>query len=417
MILWRLPSMNPTAASHFAKHLRAHQSAITQSWIQAVRSDPGIPSSQRLTRAELSDHLPALFNDLIDYLQTSAADRARRQVRQEAQRHGNERWKQGYQLIELLRELGTIQRLLLRHGLHSFLQLHPEFSPDSDDSRDLISQYFEDATIGSVEQYVQNYGAQLRETSHSLAEANDRLLKTDASRLALIRTISHDLGNFLNSLTWVVEAFSFESDEAERTKMLEVTKRNLADMSSLVRELTDYSVLLAGDVKAEFEQISLPALREEIKESLSPMVNANGLALEVDHKAGAESAWTDARKLKQIVANLVSNAIKYRQRDKPDGFVRLVFDSADEEHWQLTVTDNGVGIPQEDLQKVFEEFQRGASRENIQGAGLGLAITKRLVLLLQGEISVSSEVGRGTQFVLRFSRCFPHPSSSTRSRQ
>ncbi|HXL26731.1 MAG TPA: RsbRD N-terminal domain-containing protein, partial [Chthoniobacterales bacterium] len=195
--------MNPTAASHFAKHLGAHQPTITEAWIQAVKSDPGIPSSQRLTQAELSDHLPALFNDLIDYLQTSAAEGARKQVRQEARRHGNQRWKQGYQLIELLRELGTVQRLLLRHGLRSFLQLHPESSQDGDDSRDLIGQYFEDATTGSVEQYVQNYGAQLSETSHSLAEANDRLLKTDASRLALIRTISHDLGNFLNSLTWV----------------------------------------------------------------------------------------------------------------------------------------------------------------------------------------------------------------------
>ena len=127
--------------------------------------------------------------------------------------------------------------------------------------------------------------------------------------------------------------------------------------------------------------------------------------------------WTDPRKLKQIVANLVSNAIKYRRRDKADGFVRLVFESADEEDWQLTVADSGVGIPQEDLQKVFEEFQRGAPSEKIQGAGLGLAITKRLVLLLNGEISVSSEVGQGTQFVLTFSRNCPNPSSSAHSRR
>jgi len=307
--------------------------------------------------------------------------------------------------------------LLLRLGLHSFVQLHPEFTADADDARELVSLYFDDATIGSVEQYVQNYGAQLSETSHSLAEANDRLLKTDGSRLALIRTISHDLGNFLTSLTWVVEAFSFEADEAERAKMLEVTKRNLADMSSLVRELTDYSVLLAGDLKAEFEPISLYSLCEEIKESLSPMVIANDLTLEVANKVGAETIWTDARKLKQIIANLVSNAIKYRRRDKPDGFVRLVFGSSDEEDWQLTVADSGVGIPQEDLQKVFEEFRRGAPSEKIQGAGLGLAITKRVVLLLNGEISVSSEVGQGTQFVLTFSRNSPDPSSSAHSRR
>jgi signal transduction histidine kinase len=407
--------MNPTAASHLADHLRVRRLEITDAWIRAVNEDPEIPSSKGLTRAELADHLPALFNDLVDYLQSSGSESIRQRVRQEARRHGNQRWKQHYRLIELLRELGTVRRLLLRYGLHSFLQLHPEFSEDGDGARDLINQFFEDATTGSIEQYVENFGAQVIETSQSLSEVNELLLKTDASRLALIRTISHDLGNFLNSLTWVVEAFSFESDEAERGRMLEVTKRNLADMGSLLRELTDYSVLLAGDVRPEFEPISVRSLCEEIKESLSPMAIANDLTLEVTNKDGLETVWTDPRKLKQIVANLVSNAIKYRQRDKPGGFVRLLFELIGEEYWQLTVADSGVGISQNDLQKIFEEFQRAAPSGEIQGAGLGLAITKRLVLLLEGEISVSSEVGRGTQFVLRFSKNSPHPPFSTRS--
>jgi signal transduction histidine kinase len=406
--------MNPAVASCLTEHFSAHQSAITDAWIQAVREDQEITSSQKLTRTELADHLPSLFKDLIDYLETSGSESNRQRVRQEARRHGNQRWKQNYRLIELLRELGTAHRLLQR-DLRSFLQLHPQFSADGDDARDQIDQFFEDAVAGSVEQYVENFGIQLSETGKSLAEVNERLLKTDGSRLALIRTISHDLGNFLNSLTWVVEAFSFESDEAKRVKMLEVTKRNLADMGSLLRELTDYSVLLAGDVRAEIEQVSLVSLCEEIKESLSPMAIANDLTLEVATKGGLDAVWTDPRKLKQIVANLFSNAIKYRRRDKPDGFVRLLVEPADKEHWLLTVSDSGVGIPQDDLEKVFEEFQRGAPSEEIQGAGLGLAITKRLVLLLDGEISVSSEVGQGTQFVLKFSRNVPRPSSSTRS--
>jgi signal transduction histidine kinase len=411
------PLMNPAAASRFAEYLRARQSSITDAWVEAVRSDYAIASSQKLTRSELSDHLPALFNDLLDYFLTSAAETTRDRVRREARRHGNQRWNQGYQLTELLREIGIIHRLLLREGLDGFFQLHPDFSAIREDARDLTNQFFEDATSGSVEQYVQNYTAQLNEAGHSLAKANERLQQTDASRLALIRTIAHDLGNFLTSLTWVVEAFGFESDEVERVRMLEVTKRNLADMSALVRELTDYSVLLAGDLKAEPEEISLSSLCEEVKESLSPMAVANGVTLEVINRAGPVAVRTDSRKLKQIIANLVSNAIKYRQPDKPDGFVRLVFEFADEGHWQLTATDSGIGIPQEDLEKVFEEFQRGAPSEKIQGAGLGLAITKRLVLLLQGEISASSEIGQGSQFVLRFLRNFAGPSSSARSRR
>ena len=143
------------------------------------------------------------------------------------------------------------------------------------------------------------------------------------------------------------------------------------------------------------------------------MAKANNLELEVNNQIGHGMAWTDPRKLRQIVLNLVSNAIKYRQPDKLDAFVRLDFELADNDRWQLTIADNGVGIAEEDLQRVFEEFQRGPPSEKIQGTGLGLAITKRLVLLLKGEIRVSSEVGRGTYFVLRFSRNLPGPPAST----
>lgn len=248
--------MNPAAVSQLVTHLRIHRATITEAWLQAVRSDPEIASAQRLAPAELADHFPALFNDLINYFQVSATESARQRVRQEARMHGDQRWNQGYRLIELLRELGTAHRFLFRYGLDPFLKQHPEFAADGDDARDLINQFFEDATTGSVEEYVHKYGAQLGQTSQLLADANDQLFRTDVARLSLIRTISHDLGNFLNSLSWVLETFSIESDEAERSRMLGVAKRNLDDMGSLVRELTAYSVLLAGDLKAEFAQVS-----------------------------------------------------------------------------------------------------------------------------------------------------------------
>jgi RsbT co-antagonist protein rsbRD N-terminal domain len=105
--------MSPAAVSGLANYFSTYERTIIDAWIQAVKSDPEIPSAQKLTPVELSDHLPALFDDLIDYLQTSAPEAARERVRQEAHHHGGRRWNQGYQLIELLRELGTVQRLLL----------------------------------------------------------------------------------------------------------------------------------------------------------------------------------------------------------------------------------------------------------------------------------------------------------------
>jgi hypothetical protein len=87
-----------------------------------------------------------------------------------------------------------------------------------DEAWEVTSGFFEDAVIGSTEQYVENFSSQLQQTSKSLAEANEKLSKTDASRLLLVRTVSHDLSNFLNSLTWVLNAFGPESDEAELAK-------------------------------------------------------------------------------------------------------------------------------------------------------------------------------------------------------
>jgi RsbRD-like negative regulator of sigma factor len=210
--------MTPIVTARLADHLCAQRGVITDHWVEAVRTSPEIPSAQKLSHAELSDHLPDLFNNLVEYLRTSASADARRRAMREARRHGSRRWDQGYNLAELLRELGTVHRLILRDAIRTFASSFPEWRADVDEAWEVTSGFFEDAVIGSTEQYVENFGSQLRQTSKSLAEANEKLSKTDASRLLLIGTVSHDLSNFLNSLTWVLNAFGPESDEAELAK-------------------------------------------------------------------------------------------------------------------------------------------------------------------------------------------------------
>jgi signal transduction histidine kinase len=394
--------MTPIVTARLADHLCAQRGVITDHWIEAVRTSPEIPSAQNLSHAELSDHLPDLFNSLVEYLRTSASGDARRNVIRDARRHGSRRWDQGYNLGELLRELGTVHRLILRDAIRTFASSFPDWRADVDEAWELISSFFEDAVVGSTEQYVENFGSQLRQASKSFAEANEKLSKTDASRLLLIRTVSHDLGNFLNSLTWVVNAFGPESDETERRKMIEVTERNLADMRVLLGELTDYSVLLAGDVRPDFEEISIPSLCEDLTASFSQIARANGMLLKIRRDGNLRTVLSDCRRIKQIVGNLISNAIKYRRQERSDGSIELLFLSLSGERWQLIVRDTGIGIPNDQFANIFQEFQRVAPRGEIQGAGLGLAIAKRLVDLLGGEITVSSKVGKGTQFAITF---------------
>ncbi len=187
--------------------------------------------------------------------------------------------------------------------------------------------------------------------------------------------MSHDLRNILNGLSAAVTVLGEEVDEAERFHMLTVCHRNFADMSALLKELMDYSVLLTNPHR-EVESFSLQLLLDEFAATFRPMAQARGLVFGASIDTGLTETATDRRKLKQIVTNLLTNAIKYRKRDDQDnggekGRVTLLFLAVDASRWKLVVEDEGIGIAPEDRTRIFEEFQRVTPREHVQGTGLG----------------------------------------------
>jgi signal transduction histidine kinase len=113
--------------------------------------------------------------------------------------------------------------------------------------------------------------------------------------------------------------------------------------------------------------------------------------------------------MRQILGNLILNAIKYRDRAKPVGWIELAFDAAGAGRWRVSVEDNGLGIAPADQERIFEEFQRVTPREEVHGTGLGLAIVRRLTELLGGQVRVRSELGRGSRFELELPEVAQHP--------
>ena len=107
---------------------------------------------------------------------------------------------------------------------------------------------------------------------------------------------------------------------------------------------------------------------------------------------------SDRKKIRQIITNLVTNAIKYCR--KSDTSIALAFRSLDHGFWQIAVEDSGMGIPAEHLNSIFDEFKRLSPTDDIKGTGLGLAIAKRLVEELKGTIEAFSEVSQGSRFVV-----------------
>jgi signal transduction histidine kinase len=389
---------------YLVEHLAGQQTLIGEQVVLAIRSSGEILSSERLTDQQLIDHFPRLFGDLIEYFLREVDSGTRRRTIRAALNHGMTRWQQGYELVEVIRELGIVERSILNHGIEKFFEENSHWVNSIDVAGRILDSFFEDSVTGSVQSYVKNYTEQLESAKTKLLIANEHLSRIDESRLRLIRTVTHELANVLNALTVTVSLIKTSNDEAIRSEMLDSCQRNVREMGELLAELKDYSVLISGAASVQLEEINVRVFASEIKASFHAMMQDAGVHFDVQIDPNLDLVRSDRRKTRQIITNLLTNAINYCGRDKPNKKVTLEF-RLDRDSWQISVEDSGIGIPPEHLESIFDEFKRVPLSEAIKGAGLGLAITKRLVEELKGTIEVISEMGQGSRFVVKM----PHP--------
>ncbi len=180
---------------------------------------------------------------------------------------------------------------------------------------------------------------------------------------------------------------------AASARMIERIARNAQHLHALVDDLLDLGRLDAGKVQLTMEEVAIPALLHDTLASVEPQARAKGLALELE-AADVPHVSTDAKRVRQIVLNLVSNAVKFTER----GEVRVTIERLAPDALAVRVTDTGPGIASEDQERVFDEFvQVGAAHG---GTGLGLAISRRLARLLGGDLTLRSAPARGSCFTL-----------------
>jgi PAS domain S-box-containing protein len=167
----------------------------------------------------------------------------------------------------------------------------------------------------------------------------------------------------------------------------------------LIDEILTFSRLQADREVVEQTDLSIETLLEEIRVIIGPLADTKGVAFNVESCDAPERIRTDARKLRQVLLNLVGNAVKFTDAGRVDLLVE-----AEQDHIVFHVSDTGPGISREEMGFLFEPFWQGdqtATRRS-GGAGLGLAISDRFVRLLGGEIEVTSEPGAGSRFTVRF---------------
>lgn len=185
-----------------------------------------------------------------------------------------------------------------------------------------------------------------------------------------------------------------EDDPARRAKSLEVMSRQCKRLEKLVANLLDVSRITAGRLDLEREEFDLARLAGEVAERLPNDLAASGSALHIVAPEPVVGHW-DILRMDQVITNLLTNAIKYGA-GKP---ITLSI-AGDSRVATLSVRDEGIGIAEEDLQRVFERFERAVSGRNYGGLGLGLFISKEIVAAHGGEISIVSAPGAGSTFTV-----------------
>jgi signal transduction histidine kinase len=243
-----------------------------------------------------------------------------------------------------------------------------------------------------------------------LAAALEREREAGRLKVNFLGMISHEFRNTLGrvlSSTQILARYRDRLDPAEQAGHLAKIEASCRRLTDVVEDTLFYSRSEGGRLERNLEPLDLPAFcRAEAYAAEPALANdaSPRIRLTVEHGAPAE-ATTDESLLRHILSNLLVNALKYSDPSTP---VDLVLAPAGADHFSLSITDQGIGIPADERARLGEPFWRGRNAASTPGTGLGLVVVRRCLDLLGGEWQVESPAGGGTRFVVTLPR---HPAS------
>lgn len=254
---------------------------------------------------------------------------------------------------------------------------------------------------GHLEELVKKRTSELEGKTGELEQANIRLQELDRLKSMFIASMSHELRTPLNSIIGftgiILQGISGEITEDQRKELTMVTN-SANHLLALINDVIDVSKIETGKVELFIEEFNLADLMQEVKESFKVAADEKNLKLSLEMPERLIIKG-DKRRIKQVIMNLVSNAVKFTDR----GEIEIKVKKKDEEV-KVSVTDTGIGIKKENMEKLFTQFSRIYTKGKpiTEGTGLGLYLSKKIVELLGGQIKAESEFGKGSKFTFTF---------------
>jgi len=345
--------------------------ALLSTWRQQVKQ---LPSARNLDTPTLNDHIPQLLDELADAL-TSRSDRTIPEAlaRGSPPVHGLERFREGYDIEAVVTEYNILRGCIYDLAEKNALSVE-------DDSFHIVNGVL-DRAIGLA---VQTY-------------ATERALELQKRREEYLAFVAHDLRTPLNAVALAAsileETFRDGNAREDTERMVNTLRRNVQQLQRLVEKIIQENANLTENrIKLERREFDLWPLVEALIYDLRPLAKTSGTKLvnEVPHHV---VVYADASLLKRIFQNLISNAIRHTAH----GRVAIgAGEPSAEGTVECCVTDNGAGIPKEQLERVFDGLESAFG--NGSGLGLGLSIIKTFVEAHGGRVSVESSQGMGSKF-------------------
>ncbi|MFM2087388.1 MAG: hypothetical protein RLZZ237_2257, partial [Pseudomonadota bacterium] len=249
-----------------------------------------------------------------------------------------------------------------------------------------------------------HHAAELETTNREIALKNLELAEASRMKSAFIANMSHELRTPLNAIIGFTGALLMKLPgplTSDQDKQLNTIRASARHLLSLINDILDVAKIEAGKLTLSIEAITCQELITEVAETLRPLAQQKGLALEVDVGEQPIVIDTDRRALTQILINLLNNAIKFTEQ----GSVRISLAQREEDGAQITemsIADSGAGIKEEDQAKLFQAFSQldSTSTRHVEGAGLGLYLCQNLASAIGGTLLFHSDYGSGSTFTL-----------------
>jgi len=234
-----------------------------------------------------------------------------------------------------------------------------------------------------------------------LIQAKTAAEEANAAKSQLLASISHEVRTPLNSILGFTELLLAEADEPRQHELLLVVQRSGQTLLELINQLLDLSKVEAGKMELHPTNLDLPQLLVELEREFAPRAHSAKLSFGIEMPP-VPPVQLDGLRLRQILSNLLVNAFKFTET----GHVKLSLQTQTQEPGSLNlefkVTDTGIGIPADQLERVFEPFIQDVTNPlaMLGGSGLGLSISKRLAELMGGQLTVQSQLDQGSVFTL-----------------